>query len=398
MKPITQARPFGLSPNVFFLGLVSFLTDVSSEMVFTILPLFLANVLGVGTAIIGLIEGIAESTATLVKIFSGWLSDRLGRRKALAALGYGLSTIAKPFLYFASAWAPVLAIRFSDRLGKGIRTAPRDALIADSTSAKDMGKSFGFHRALDTLGAVLGLGGAAAVVFLMQRGALDLTESTFRTIVLIGVIPAVLAVVIILFLVKEVKAMPRPKPAGSTAAGRFDTRFKVFLAIMILFTLGNSSDAFLVLRAQDLGSSVFQILLLFVLLNMVYAATSLPAGVLSDRLGRKRVIALGWAVYALSYLGFALASAWWQVWLLFAIYGLYHGAFDGVARAFVADMVAVERRGTAYGLFHTAVGITVFPASLLAGFLWQLIGPPAPFFLGAALAGLAALALFAFVR
>ena len=400
MKGIIRPKPFGLSPNVFFLGVVSFLTDVSSEMIFTILPLFLFNVLGVGTAIIGLIEGIAESTATLVQPFSGWLSDRLRRRKALATLGYGLSTIAKPFLYFASAWAPVLAIRFSDRLGKGIRSAPRDALVADSTSPGEMGKSFGFHRALDTLGAVVGLGGAAIVVFLMQRGELALTKGTFQTIVLIGVVPAVLAVIIILFLVHEVRAAPRAETASpsSAAAGRFDTRFKIFLAIMVIFTLGNSSDAFLVLRAQNIGLSIVHILLLFILMNFVYAAISMPAGILSDKLGRKKVIAIGWAIYALSYLGFALASAWWQVWLLFALYGLYYGAIAGVARAFVADMVPVAKRGTAYGLFHTAVGITAFPASLIAGFLWQSISPSAPFFLGAALAGMAAIALFAFVR
>lgn len=398
MRAFGRPRPFGLSPNVFFLGLTSFLTDVSSEMIFTVLPLFLANVLGVGTAIIGLIEGIADSTATLVRVFSGWLSDKLGRRKPLAVLGYGLSTIAKPFLYFAGAWAAVLAIRFSDRLGKGIRSAPRDALVADSTSAKEMGKSFGFHRALDTLGAVVGLGGAAAVVFLLQRGGLALSKDSFQTLVLIGVVPAVLAVVIILFLVREVKATPRAKGVSSASTGRFDARFKIFLVIMVIFTLGNSSDAFLVLRAQNLSFSVLQILLLFALLNLVYAVTSLPAGMLSDRLGRKGVIALGWSLYALSYLGFALAGAWWHVWLLFAVYGLYYGATDGVARAFVADMVPAERRGTAYGLFHTAVGITALPASLIAGFLWQLIGPSAPFILGAALAGVAVVALLVLVR
>jgi MFS family permease len=400
MRAFRRPKPFGLSPNVFFLGVVSFLTDVSSEMIFTILPLFLFNVLGAPIAIIGLIEGIADSTATLVRALSGWLSDKLGRRKPLAAIGYALSTIAKPFLYFAGAWGAVLAIRFSDRLGKGIRTAPRDALVADSTAKEGMGKSFGFHRALDTLGAVVGLGGAAAVVFLMQREELVLTRATFQTLVLIGVVPAVLAVIIILFLVREVRAVPRAKVTSPAATGKFDTRFKIFLAIMVIFTLGNSSDAFLVLRVQDLnlGFSVFSILLLFISMNFVYAAIALPAGALSDKLGRKKVMGIGWAIYALSYLGFALVGAWWQVWLLFALYGLYYGAANGVARAFVADMVPVERRGTAYGLFHTAVGITALPASLIAGFLWQLISPSAPFILGAALAGVAVVALFTLVR
>lgn len=400
MRAFRQPKPFGLSPNVFFLGVVSFLTDVSSEMIFTILPLFLFNVLGAPIAIIGLIEGIADSTATLVRALSGWLSDKLGRRKPLAALGYALSTIAKPFLYFAGTWGAVLAIRFSDRLGKGIRTAPRDALVADSTAKEGMGKSFGFQRALDTLGAVVGLGGAATVVFLMQGGELVLTRATFQTLVLIGVVPAVLAVIIILFLVHEVRAVPRAKVTSPAATGKFDTRFKIFLVIMVIFTLGNSSDAFLVLRVQDLnlGFSVFSILLLFISMNFVYVAIALPAGALSDKLGRKRVMGIGWAIYALSYLGFALVGAWWQVCLLFAFYGLYYGAANGVARAFVADMVPVERRGTAYGLFHTAVGITAFPASLIAGFLWQLISPSAPFILGAALGGVAVVALFTLVR
>lgn len=379
------------------MGVVSFLTDVSSEMIFTILPLFLANVLGVGTAVIGLIEGIADSTATLTRLFSGWLSDKLKRRKSLATIGYTISTIAKPFLYLAGAWGQVLAIRFSDRVGKGIRTAPRDALVADSTAPEMRGKSFGFHRALDTLGAVVGLGGAALVVFLWQGGALSLSGDTFRMLVLIGVVPAVLAVIIIFFFVHDVKSQAKVEMPATEAKG-FDTRFKFFLIIMLIFTLGNSSDAFLVLRAQDLGSSVLHILLMFILFNFIYATVSMPAGILSDRLGRKKIIVLGWLLYALSYLGFALATAWWQLWLLFALYGLYFGTTNGILRAFVADMVGRERRGTAYGLFHTAVGITAFPASLIAGLLWENINSSAPFFFGAALAGIAAIAFLALIK
>jgi MFS family permease len=379
------------------MGVVSFLTDVSSEMIFTILPLFLANVLGVGTAVIGLIEGIADSTATLTRLVSGWLSDKLKRRKSLATIGYTISTIAKPFLYLAGAWGQVLAIRFSDRVGKGIRTAPRDALVADSTAPEMRGKSFGFHRALDTLGAVVGLGGAALVVFLWQGGALSLSGDTFRMLVLIGVVPAVLAVIIIFFFVHDVKSQAKVEMPATEAKG-FDTRFKFFLIIMLIFTLGNSSDAFLVLRAQDLGSSVLHILLMFILFNFIYATVSMPAGILSDRLGRKKIIVLGWLLYALSYLGFALATAWWQLWLLFALYGLYFGTTNGILRAFVADMVGRERRGTAYGLFHTAVGITAFPASLIAGLLWENINSSAPFFFGAALAGIAAIAFLALIK
>lgn len=399
---------FGLSPNVFFLGLVSLLTDISSEMTITILPLFLANVLGVKTSIIGLIEGVAESTATLLKIFSGWLSDRLGNRKALTALGYGLSTLSKPFLYFANTWGLVLAVRFTDRVGKGVRTAPRDALVADSTAPGMMGKSFGFHRAMDTAGAFLGQVLAAGIVFLLQQGALEMVRGTFQTLVLVAIIPAALAVLIVLLFVREPRRAPREAPAvpattrsdpnpgqgGLVAAFKaFDLRFRLFLAIVVLFTLGNSSDAFLILRAQNLGLSVFQIFLMLAFFNLVYSSASIPAGILSDRFGRRGIIALGWGAYALIYLGFALAKSPWQVWLLFILYGLYYGAAEGVARALVADLVPSERRGTAYGLYNGAVGVTVLPASLIAGALWQMISPAAPFYFGAGLAFLAVVGL-----
>ncbi len=400
-----RRKIFGLHPNVFFLGLVSFFTDASSELTMTILPLFLANVLGVGPAIIGLIEGIAESTATILKVVSGWLSDRLGRRKPLAVLGYGLSTLAKPFLYLAGAWPLVLAVRFTDRLGKGIRTSPRDALVADSSSEADRGKSFGFHRALDSLGAVLGLAVAAAIVYQGQRGALELTRDTYQKLVPVGVVPAVVAVLLLLLFVREVRGAQNhqkpleraasPPPGPTTALGG---RFKVFLAITMVFTLGNSSDAFLILRAQNLGISTFNILLLLVMFNLVNALVSLPAGLISDRWGRRVVIIFGWAVYGLIYLGFALVQAPGQVAWLFALYGVYHGAVEGVSRAYVADMVPEDRRGTAYGLYHGAVGVTVLPASLIAGWLWQAVDPSAPFFLGAALALLAAVSLWAFVK
>lgn len=399
-RRLRGSRLLGLSPNVLFLGITSFLTDISSEMIFTLLPLFLLNVLRVGTPVIGLIEGVAESTATLTQLLSGWLSDRLRRRKALACLGYAISTLAKPVLYFASSWGLVLGVRFFDRLGKGVRTSPRDALLAASTPAEVRGKSFGFHRALDTFGAVVGLGGAAAIVFLLQQGELELARNTYQTLVLISLLPAVLAVGVIFFLVREVSQAGEPGSSSFTTSpsARFDRRFKLFLAIMVVFTLGNSSDAFLVLRAQNLGLSVFHILLLFIFFNLVYASFSLPAGMLSDRLGRRRLIILGWLIYAASYLGFAFATDFWHVWLLFGLYGLFRGATEGVERAYVSDLVGERLRGTAYGLFHTAVGITILPASLIAGWLWQLIGPSAPFLFGGILSGLAALLLAALLR
>jgi MFS family permease len=405
MKPanssfVARFKFWGLHPNIFFLGLVSFLTDVSSEMIFTLLPLFLANVLGVKTTVIGLIEGVADSTATLLKIASGWFSDRVGKRKLFALLGYGLSTLAKPLMYFATAWGMVLGVRFADRVGKGIRTSPRDALVADSTLATERGKSFGFHRAMDTLGAVVGLGVAALVVFLLQREAITLTRATYQWLVLVGVVPAALAVLLLLFFVTERRngASPRKDASGGeerelSGDKTFSLQFKIFLMIIIIFTLGNSSDAFLILRAQNLGASTFYILIMLVLFNAVYALAALPAGMLSDRLGRRGVIAWGWGIYALVYLGFGLSSAAWQVWLLFAVYGLYYGATEGTARALVADLVAARRRGTAYGLYHGAVGITTLPASLIAGWLWDAFNPAAPFLFGAGLAGIATMAL-----
>ena len=400
---IVSRRVRGFHPNVFFLGVVSFFTDVSSEMIFTLVPLFLSNVLGAATTIIGLVGGVSESADALFRIFSGWLSDRIGKRKLLAVAGYSISTVAKPFMYLASTWGVVLGVRFSDRVGKGIRTSPRDALLADSAPPGERGKSFGLHRAMDTSGAVVGLAIAALVIYLVQGGGLELSLRTYQWLVLIGIVPAVLAVVILLKFVKEREREPlpgAPRPGFNLfklAAG-FDTRFKVFLAVMALFTLGNSSDFFVILRAQNLGSSVFHIVLMLVILNAAYAAISLPAGRLSDRLGRRRVIALGWGVYASAYLGFALATEIWQVWLLFAAYGIYYGIVEGVARAFVADLVPEEKRGTAYGLYHGVVGLTLLPASLIAGWLWQAYSPAMPFFFGAGLAGAAVIGMMTFIR
>lgn len=397
-----------LHPNIIFLGLVSFLTDISSEMIFTLMPLFLANVLGATTVVIGLIEGLADSIASLTRIASGWLSDRLRKRKPLTFIGYVLSTIAKPFMYLATTWLIVLGVRFVDRLGKGIRTAPRDALVADSASPENRGKAFGLHRAMDTAGAACGLAAAAIVVFLSQKGALELVRSTYQLLVLIGVIPAILALGFF-FIIRETRNNDKTSskvagPLSKTRAGeqdnsaKSDNRFTIFLAIIFLFTLGNSSDAFLILRTQNLGNSVFSILLMLILFNVIYASISTPAGVLSDKLGRRRLIILGWLAYALTYLGFALASHPWHAWLLFALYGVYYGLAEGVARAFIADLVTAQRRGTAYGLFHTIVGITLLPASIIAGWLWHTFTPAAPFYFGAATAALATLGVAILLR
>lgn len=403
--PLSQPDPprkiFGVSRNVFFLGLTSFFQDISGEMIFTILPLFLANVLGVKTGVIGLISGISESTASLTNLVGGRLSDRLGKHKALTAIGYTFSTVVKPFLYFATSWSAVLGIRFGDRVAKGLRTSPRDALLADSTEKKEMGRSFGFHRALDTAGAVLGLAGAALIIFLMQRGSIDLSRPTFQMLVLVGTIPGAIGVAIVLLFVKDVRKIQRAEAAvTSTVKGqkvRLPREFTVFLFIVLLFTLGNSSDAFLILRAQTLGVSVFKILILLVMFNIVYAALSTPAGILSDRIGRRRVIVIGWSFYAVLYLGFGLVTSSWQLVPLFALYGVYHAATAGIIGAFVADVAPEGKRGTPYGLYYGLVGVTLLPASLIAGFLWQGVSPAAPFYFGAAMAGLAVIGLLVFM-
>jgi MFS family permease len=365
-------------------------------MVINLIPLFLANVLGVRTGVIGLIEGTAETTASLLKVFSGWLSDRLGQRKWLTVAGYSLSTLAKPFLYLATTWGWVLGVRFADRVGKGIRTAPRDALVADSIDEQQRGLAFGLHRAGDTAGAVVGLLIALLVVWLAQGGGLTLARTTFQSIVLLSIIPAALAVLVLALGARDVPVAGSGSRAPRLSLQGFDLRFKGFLFIVVLFTLGNSSDAFLILRAQERGLNVPGVMGMLITFNLVYTLVATPAGALSDRVGRPRLIVAGWLAYGLVYLGFALAVAAWHVWALFALYGLYYGMVEGTARAMVADLVSPARRGTAYGVYNAAIGLTAFPASLIAGILWQGaggwngFGPRAPFFFGAGLALVAA--------
>jgi MFS family permease len=383
---------------VWAASLTSFFMDVSSEMVINILPLFLSNVLGVKTNIIGLIEGIAEATASLLKVFSGWLSDKLRARKWLAVAGYGLSTVAKPFFYFANSWGLVAGVRWADRVGKGVRTAPRDALVADSIDDHHRGLAFGFHRAADTGGALLGLLIALLVVWLTQSSSQELGRSTFQAMVLISLIPAVLAVVALAIGAQDVAVKEKRQPLRITFKG-LGNSFLVFMVIVGIFDLGNSSDAFLVLRAQERGLNVLGVLGMLATFNLVYTLVSTPAGSLSDRVGRRRIIVGGWLVYALIYLGFALAGTGWHVWVLYALYGIYYGLAYGTTKAMVADIVVPELWGTAYGTYNAVLGILDFPASLIAGLLWDGLGrwkgfgPSAPFFFGGALALIAAVAM-----
>ena len=384
-----------LPRNVWVLSATSFLTDVSSEMLFNLLPLFLANVLGVRTAVVGLIEGVAETTASLLKAYSGNLSDRLGKRKSLAVLGYGLSALSKPFLYFASTWGWVLGVRFSDRVGKGLRTAPRDALLAGSVKEERRGLAFGLHRAGDTAGAFSGLAIATLIIWFSQAGLAELTRQTFQKVVLASIIPAFLAVLILALGAHEVVTAQQKKNGLAFNWRAMDRRFRAFLIVVILFTLGNSSDAFIILLGQARGLNVLQVMGMLLTFNAIYASLSGPAGALSDRIGRRKLVLAGWLVYGLIYLGFAEARSGLMVWLLFGLYGIYYGLTEGTARALIGDLVPQPQHGTAYGLYHASVGITALPASLIAGVLWQGLGswsgfgPSAPFYFGALMAGIA---------
>jgi MFS family permease len=388
--------------NVWVVTITSFLTDISSEMIFNLIPLFLANVLNAGTAVIGLIDGLAETIASLMKMYSGGLSDRLGERKWLTVLGYGISTVAKPFLYIANAWGWVLGVRVADRFGKGIRTSPRDALVADSIDEKQRGLAFGMHRAGDTAGAFVGVLIAAAIVWATERGAADLTRSTFQILVLVSIVPAILAVVVLALFAKETGIKKHSQLPVLSLQG-MNRRFKLFMLVLILFTLGNSSDAFIILLGQNRGLGVFQILLMLLTFNLIYSVLAGPLGALSDKIGRRRLIIGGWIAYGLVYLGFALSHTGWEIWTFYGLYGIYYAATEGSAKAFIADLVPSERRGTAYGLYNAAIGLMAFPASAIAGLLWQGafgwhgFGPSAPFLFGAVLALTAGILFFAFV-
>ncbi|MEL7060710.1 MAG: MFS transporter [Acidobacteriota bacterium] len=361
--------------NLWAVGLASFFTDVSSEMVLHLLPLYLAGTLGASLALVGLIEGGAKALASLLKIASGGMADRLGHRKWLAVAGYGLSTAAKPFFALATAWPGVLAARWGERVGKGVRTAPRDALLAASVPAGRRGLAFGLHRAADTAGAVVGLGIAIAVIVWLggARGALD--GPTFRTLVWISLVPAGLGVVALALLAREPgdrtpARSPKTVPATDPTP-RLGRAFWSFLAIAALFELGDSSDAFLVLRAADVGLSTVEILGALLAFNVVYALASAPAGRWSDRVGRRQPLALGWLLHAGVYGGLAVASHGSHVAVLIALYGLHRGLTHGVARAWIADLVPASRRGLAYGVYAGTIGVLDVPASVLAGVLWQ---------------------------
>ncbi|MGQ9719180.1 MAG: MFS transporter [Nitrososphaerales archaeon] len=366
----------GLTLNVMVLGGVSLLTDVSSEMVFALLPFFMTTVLGVQMVVVGLIEGAAEATSSLLKVFSGWLSDRAGRRKPFATLGYSISALIKPLFSFSTSAIQVFTIRTLDRVGKGIRSSPRDALIADSIDPEVRGKAYGFHRSMDTLGAVIG----PLIAFLL------FPILWYRNVFLASIIPGGLAVLLLVFVREEINHVKTSKPFKFKLGFKSLSRsFKVFIFISGLFSLSNFSYAFFLLKAYDLGISILITPLLYLLFNVSYAVFAFPLGVLADKVGKMPLLSFGYAMFGITCLGFAFAYHSYYTVALFVAYGVSYAAFETLQRAIVPDLVPNELRGTAFGALHATTGLTALPASLIAGSFWQLISPNAPFIFGASL-------------
>ena len=386
------SRYRNLTGNVFALSVVSFLNDTSSEIIYPLLPTFLAITIGATPFIIGLIEGFAESLASLLKLFSGHLSDKFGNRKIPVFAGYSLASILRPLLAFATTWPHVLFVRAGDRIGKGIRVAPRDALLAESVPVTDRGLAFGFNRAADHLGAVFGPLVAFALLYLLAENHLEPTAGDYRQVFLFAAVPVVLGLLVIVFFVKEdhEETVSRPRKETKFSLEGFDANFRRYLFILVLFTLSNSSDAFLLLRAQEAGVSLTYLPLLWMFLHLSKVLSSLVFGDLSDRLGRRHLIFGGWMLYALVYLGFAFASGWVEILVLFLVYGVYFGMTEGVEKALVADLVPENKHGTAFGLYNLAFGIAVFPASLLFGLIWYRVSAVAAFTLSAVISTIAA--------
>lgn len=375
----TRGASAALPSNVRVLAFVSFLTDVASDLIYPLLPVFLSTVLGVSAAGLGVIEGVAESVSSLLRLPAGWYSDRIRRRKPLVVVGYTLAAVARPLVGLAQGLGQVMAIRVTDRFGKGVRTAPRDALIADSVPESQRGYAYGLHRAADSLGSVVGPLVAWAVLTL---GLTDL-----RGLFLWAALPGVLSVLLVILFVKE----KRPTVAA-TEVHETNPRpglgapFKRYLVVLFLFTLSTSTDAFLLLRASQLGVETAMVPILWAMLHVVKSGSTFIGGALSDRLGRRPLILGGWSVYAVTYLGFALASVQWHAWALFLVYGLYFGMTEGPEKALVADLAPASRRGAAFGWFNASMGLAALPASVIFGIVWDAFGAPVAFVMGAAIA------------
>jgi MFS family permease len=392
----------GLSSTIVILGIVSLLTDLSTEMLIPIVPIFLQNVIGASATNIGIIEGFAESVASLLRVVAGSIADYFGRPKLLTVIGYGLSSLSKPFYVITAAWSDVFAIRIADRFGKGIRSAPRDVIITESAAPEIRGKAFGLHRAMDTTGAVLGPLAALLILRYFITGHSASQREPYTAIFLAAAIPAILAVIILAAFVPEKRREERPTTRPSIKWSALSPELKRFLLIVAIFSIGNSSDAFLIIRSKEILTvsvspirAIEIILFVYILFNAIAAALSLPAGVISDKVGRKPVVLAGLLVFSVTYLGFALAKTPIAVWILFAIYGIYAGLSEGVLRAFAADLAPRELRGTVIGAYFTIQGAALLPASIIAGILMDHVSHSAPFVYGAIMSGFAALLLIA---
>ncbi|MCK4433289.1 MAG: MFS transporter [Methanomicrobia archaeon] len=362
----------GITINIIVLGFVSLFTDLSSQMVFPLIPLFLTNVLGAGGMVVGLVEGAAETTASLLKVFSGYWSDKIEKRKPFVLIGYGISSLTKPLFAFSYMWQSVLGIRIAERVGKGIRTAPRDVIVAQSCDADVMGKAYGIHRFMDGIGSIFG----ATLAFLL------LPLFGFRKIFLLAFIPSIIAVLLILF-VKEEKREHSPKPKSLEVSFKALTpRLKYFICISTIFALGNFGYAFLLLRAINLGLSSHMAILLYIIYYIAYSIFIIPAGIFSDRVGRKRVILIGYGLFGLTSLGLIFVSNLSQIIVLFISYGIFYAMIDGVQRAFIVDLSPPSLKGTALGTFHASVGLAALPGGFIAGLLWDTISPETTFIFG----------------
>ncbi|MBM7652098.1 MFS family permease [Neobacillus cucumis] len=386
-------KPFwGLNSVILVLGIVSLMTDLSSQMIVPILPLYLTSILHVQVGTLGIIEGIAESTASILKFFSGWMSDRFGKRKWLMVGGYGLSNLIKPFFALSSTWGQVLFIRFADRIGKGIRTSPRDAILADTTTKEERGKAFGFRRSMDTLGAALG----PLVTYMI----LTLWNGSYQSVFWFSAIPGLVATLLLIFFLKDKRNQKTPpssvKRLPKISFKGLHPRFVWFTLITLLFTIGNFSDAFLILRAKDVGMAAAYIPLTYFAYNIVTSIFSTPFGMISDRIGRRPVLITGYLMFALIYLGFGLVHTVSGIWVLFFVYGVYYATTEGIQKAYVSDMVPEGQRGMALGTFNALIGIAALPASVMAGFLWQSFGAFTAFGVSSILAIISALLMLIF--
>lgn len=385
MKTTNDAAKKGMR-NVIFLGLVSFFADISAEMVYPLIPLYLTMAFGATPVMVGFIEGIAESVASLLKVFSGYISDRFQRKKAIAFCGYATGVIYKIALLFATSWLGILAARVIDRFGKGVRTAPRDVMVSESADKNSMGQAFGIHKMLDMAGSAIGI--LLAFLFLKYIG-----ESGYRLVFAISIIPVLLALLMFAFIKENKVHQPKEREHFWKNISLLDKQLKVYLAVTFLFTLGNSSNSFLLLRAVDAGFSSSDAVLLYFLYTVTVSLLAVPCGKLSDKVGRKRLLVSGYLTFALVYLGFAFCVNKTAMVLIFVLYGVYGAMTTGVERAFIAEIAPSHLKGTMLGLHSTLAGIALLPASVVAGALWQGIGAYAPFLYGSVMALLSAVIL-----